>query len=195
MTRSEVLKRVRPSTRHSEPWSIAILLAAGMLMAVPSLGRSQTIPDAGVLQQQPQQQIEQERRERLPAQAPSPAPVPPIHEPSPQAETVWVNDYRFEGNTLLTDEQLQSVVAPYAGRRADLILLREAAAAVADRYRKAEWIVRAYLPQQDVSDGHILIAIVEAKVGDVALDDPTHQGSGPSMCWAQYSAASHLGNI
>ncbi|MCS6317757.1 MAG: ShlB/FhaC/HecB family hemolysin secretion/activation protein, partial [Nitrospira sp.] len=172
MTRREGSKRLKPSTRHSEPWSVAILLAAGMLMAVPSLGRSQTIPDAGVLQQQPQQQIEQERRERLPAQAPSPAPVPPIHEPSPQAETVWVNDYRFEGNTLLTDEQLQSVVAPYAGRRADLTLLREAAAAVADRYRKAEWIVRTYLPQQDVSDGHILIAIVEAKVGDVALDDP-----------------------
>lgn len=172
MTRREALKTLKQSTRHSESWSVAILLAAGILMGAPSLGRSQTIPDAGVLQQQPQQHIEQERRERLPAQAPSPAPVPPTHEPSPQAETVWVNDYRFEGNTLLTDEQLQSVVAPYAGRRADLTLLREAAAAVADRYRKAEWIVRAYLPQQDVSNGHILIAIVEAKVGDVALDDP-----------------------
>jgi len=126
-----------------------------------------------VLQQQPQQQIEQERRERLPSQTPSLVPESSPQESSPEAETVWVSDYRFEGNTLLSDAQLQSVVAPYVGRRAGLSVLREVAAAVSDRYRKAGWHVRAYLPQQDVSGGHILIALVEARVGEVLLDgDP-----------------------
>lgn len=161
------------SIRHHELWLSLIGLAAGILIGVPSVSRAQTIPDAGVLQQQPQQQIEEERRERLPSQAPSLTPEPSPSEPSPEAETVWVTGYRFEGNTRLTDEQLQAVVAPYVGRRADLTLLREAAAAVTDRYRNAGWIVRTYLPQQDVSGGHILIAIMEATVGEVMLDgDP-----------------------
>ncbi len=163
---------MRAMVRYESGFVVSLVII-GCLIDSPSVSRAQTVPDAGVMQQQPQQQIEQERRERLPSQTPGLVPETTPQEPSPEAETVWVSDYRFEGNTLLTDAQLQSVVAPYAGRRAGLGVLREAAAAVSERYQKAGWLVRVYLPQQDVSGGHILIAIVEGRVGDVMLDgDP-----------------------
>lgn len=71
---------------------------------------------------------------------------------------------------MLTAEQLLPVVVPFSNRRMDLTLLREAAVAVADHYRKAGWIVHAYLPQQDITSGSVLIRIVEATLGKAALD-------------------------
>ncbi|ULA65791.1 MAG: Peptide transporter [Nitrospira sp.] len=138
------------------------------LMAAASFG--QTIPDAGVLQQREQRQIEQERRESVPGQAPTPAPGTSPNEPAEGAVTVFVSGYRFEGNTLVPEEELRQVVASYADRQVDLVLLQRAAAVVAEHYRQRGWIVRTYLPQQDVTGGNILINIIEAMVGEVSLE-------------------------
>lgn len=143
-------------------------LGVVMLMASAALG--QTIPDAGTLQQREQRQIEQERRDAVPGQAPTPAPETSPREPTEGTVTVFVSDYRFEGNTLVSEEELRRVVTSYADRQVDLPLLQSAAAAVAEYYRQRGWIARTYLPQQDVTDGSILIKIIEATVGEVSLE-------------------------
>ncbi|WP_181416545.1 ShlB/FhaC/HecB family hemolysin secretion/activation protein [Nitrospira lenta] len=148
------------------------LTTVGHVSPYVSLTLAQTVPDAGGLQQRRQQERDQERLEQLPSQTPSNTPARPLQEPAPPSATVRVSAYRFEGNTRLTAEELQAAVAPYIDRQMDLPLLREAAAAVADRYRNAGWVVQTYLPQQDITDGMVLIAIVEATLGQVSLDDP-----------------------
>ena len=48
--------------------------------------------------------------------------------------------------------------------------MQAAAAAVAETYRAAGWVVRAYLPQQDIQDGIVTLQIVEAVFGSVKLE-------------------------
>ena len=164
---STVIAVVGEMPRTLVPFIHAFFLLA-FLWTSPSL--AQTPPDAGVLQQQRQQQLERERLENLPQQAPQERPVTPSTEATLADETVFVTAYRFEGNTRLTDAQLQTVVAPYLNRSMDLSTLRTVTTVVAEHYRKKGWLVRVHLPQQDVTGGTVLIAIQEALLGSVISD-------------------------
>lgn len=120
-------------------------------------------PDAGTLRQQIEEDIlPTPLRETVPAKPAEPEPLK-----TPQGVTVTVKAFRFVGNTLLTDEQLADVVASYLNRALDLNALNAAASAVAKAYRETGWIVRAYLPKQEIQDGIVTIQIVEAVFGKV----------------------------
>lgn len=133
---------------------------------------AQTPPDAGALQQQ----IERDIRPALPPQAKplKPAEPPPLKLPA--GATVTVKAFRFAGNTLLDAAQLAPVVESWLARPLGFAQLQEAAAAVAEAYRAAGWIVRAYLPKQDITDGIVTIQIVEAVYGGAMIEgaDPLH---------------------
>lgn len=134
-----------------------VLFVTALLL--PLFAHAQAVPDAGSLRQQ----IERERQ-----QPPLPEKASPLKgaAPAPLAlapgQTVQVNDYRFAGNLLLGDVQLQPVVQPFVGR-IGFGGLTQAAQAVANAYRDAGWIVRAYLPEQDVTEGTVTIQVVEAR--------------------------------
>ena len=165
---------VRPPSMKISHISSALLIsfAIGQLGALPSL--AQTIPDAGVLQQQ-QQQLEQERERTFPTEVPPDA-TPAPQQPTESAVTVLVKTFQFSGNTQYTDEQLQTVVVPYVNQHLNLAALRKATAAVSEYYREAGWVVRAYLPKQDITDGTVTINIQEATFGGAVLsgEPPTH---------------------
>lgn len=131
----------------------------------PLLGFAQPTPDAGALQQQ----IERERQEQLPQRMAPQKPATPAPM-NPTGMTVVVKQFRFTGNTLLTAEQLTPVVASYMNRPLDFAQLQAAAAAVAEAYRAAGWLVNAYLPKQDINDGTITIQVVEAVFGKVKFE-------------------------
>jgi len=126
---------------------------------------AQALPDAGSVLRQ----IEQDRRVKLPPES-----EPEIPEPAPAdssgGPTVSVQEYRFVGNTLLSDTELAAVVEPFAGRTANFAELQAAAMKVAEAYRNAGWVVRAFLPQQDVTDGTVTIEVVEAQLGEVLIE-------------------------
>jgi hemolysin activation/secretion protein len=129
------------------------------------------LPDAGSLRQQ----IEQQRELHLPQAAPLPRVSPPP-EIAPQAGiSVAVKSFRFAGNTLLSAEQLAPALAPFVGRTLDFAGLQRATDAVATAYREAGWIVRAYLPQQDVSEGTITVQVVEARFAGVRFEGAPSQ--------------------
>lgn len=153
---------------------MGVLLTVGVIqLAQPYPGNGQTAPDAGAIQQQRQQQLERERRERLPAQVPELSGTQPPREPAPPSPSVLVTEYEFEGNTIFSQQDLRLVLRPFTNREMDLALLREATLAVAERYRAAGKMVHVYLPQQDITDGHVRIAILEAKLGEVLYEgDP-----------------------
>lgn len=88
---------------------------------------------------------------------------------SPGQATVTVSRFQFVGNTLLSETQLTAAVAPYLSRPLTFVELQQAANAVAEAYREAGWIVRAYLPKQDIEGGVVTIQIVEAVFGQTQL--------------------------
>lgn len=140
--------------------AVASLLLGGMASAV-----AQTPPDAGSLLQQTQP-----RAPALPPQAPQNLAPPPAPMPSAPGMAVTVERFRFEGNTLLTDAVLAQAVAPYLQRPLDFQGLQSAALAVAEAYRRAGWIVRAYLPRQEIAGGVVTIQVVEAVFGGARVD-------------------------
>lgn len=145
---------------------VAVLQIAVATALSPILAVAQTPPDAGSLLQQ----IDRERALQLPRRiAPERPAEPTPMRPTPGA-VVTVREFRFAGNTLLSTEQLLPAVAEYLDRPLDFTQLQAAAAAVAKVYREAGWIVRAYLPAQDIQDGIVTIQIVEAVFGKVLIE-------------------------
>ena len=104
-----------------------------------------------------------------PATLKRPVPVPARDIP-PDAVTVKVNRFVFTGNTLLSDEQLQASIAPYLGRPLSFIELQVAADSVANTYRDAGWVVRAFLPKQEIEEGVVKIQIIEALFGRALIE-------------------------
>lgn len=157
--RKNHLVKFKPRSAHG-----CAALASLIVTFIPGLGYAQAVPGAGTLLQQ----IERPQHPALPPKA-EPLFVPPPVLQSLGGETLIVNDFKFAGNTLLTSAQLAPAVARFKGRALSFAELQNAAIAVATTYRKAGWVVRAYLPQQDITGGTVTIQIVEAKFGAVRV--------------------------
>lgn len=135
-------------------------------------GWAQTTPDAGSLRQQ----IEQQRGISLPTAQPRHIPSPPPPEIKPKAgTTILVKAFRFAGNTLLSSEQLTPALAGFVGQELDFDGLQRTADAVATAYREAGWIVRVYLPEQDISEGELTLQVVEATLGGLRFEGEASQ--------------------
>ena len=122
-------------------------------------------PDAGAIRQQ----IEQNQTSTMPRKIAPERPVEPATMQPQSGLITTVKSFRFVGNTLLSNAKLTIVVASYLNRPLDFNQLQAAATAVANAYRDAGWIVRAYLPQQDIVDGVVTIQIVEAVFGGAEI--------------------------
>ncbi len=123
-----------------------VLLGLGSALRLPA----QTLPDAGALLQQ------------LPhvggtvppgANDSVPGPLPEAAPPPDGGLQVAVEQFAFSGNHLFSSAALQAVLAPYAQRRLSFSQLQEAAQALAAFYRQSGWVVRTYLPAQEISAG------------------------------------------
>lgn len=78
--------------------------------------------------------------------------------------TVQVQTFQVQGNTLLPAADIEARLAPFKGA-ATLQRLRDAAAAVQDLYRRAGYGgVVAFLPEQSLAGGQVLIRVVEGKL-------------------------------
>jgi hemolysin activation/secretion protein len=167
----------------------ALLLSLVAVFA--STAQAQTPPDAGSLQQQ----IERERQQKMPRrQAPDKPALPAAIKPT-SGVVVTVKQYRFLGNTLLSSEQLSPAVAPYLNRPVDFAQLNAAAAAAAEVYRAAGWVVRAYLPQQDIQAGVVTIQIVEAVFGKLRLEGALPQRLSASRIESIFTARQASGAL
>ncbi len=148
----------------------ALICAIALLGS--DLARAQTPPDAGSLLQQ----LEQQRHNPLPPKSAPQFEAPPPME-SFGGTTVIVKSFLFAGNTLLSTAQLSPLVAKFLDRPVSFGELQNAAVAVAAAYRQAGWVVRVYLPKQDITGGAVTIQIVEAKFGAVQVEGKTYRAS------------------
>jgi hemolysin activation/secretion protein/outer membrane protein OmpA-like peptidoglycan-associated protein len=96
--------------------------------------------------------------------------APPSELKATNGMSVTVHEFRFTGNTLLPAARLATAVVPFLNRPLSFNELNKATAAVTEFYRQAGWIVRSYLPEQDIVDGIVTIHIVEAVFGGANIN-------------------------
>ncbi len=152
------------------PTILPIVLSLSVAQ-MPMSAWAQAAPDAGSL-------LRQIEKDREPGKIPKYI-VPPRPAATPMkplsGHLITVSAFRFSGNRLLSGEQLQAAVAPYLAHPIDFSQLQKAADAVAEIYRQAGWVVRVYLPQQEIKDGIVTIAIAEAVFGGVKFEGAPQQ--------------------
>ena len=141
--------------------ALAALLSCSVL---PAISVAQTPPSASTLQQQIERD-QQAGRQRLPVpEAPKAEAQKPL-----QGQTIVVQEFRFKGNTLLSNEELRSALAPLLGRPLDFARLQSSSVLVADLYRNKGWVVQTFLPGQSIEQGSVTIEIVEAVYGQTLV--------------------------
>ena len=175
--------------KRAQKSGVRVSFALGLLAA--SLAQAQTPPDAGRLQQQ----IEREQQPVLPPKLPPAAAILPPKMRALSGQTLAVAQFKFAGNTRLTAGQLGAAVAPFLNREVDFSQLEAAASAVASAYRDAGWVVRAYLPAQDIAAGVVTIQVVEAVFGKVVLDGPAARWVKPAVVLAIFEAQQQRGAL
>lgn len=141
----------------------SVLVAA---LATPS--QAQVPPDAGALRQQ----IEQGRELQAPRQVPIPS-ADDLTQPAAKKTGIQIEatSFRLIGNTLIDSAQLQNALAPFLNRPLDYNLLQKAVGVVIEQYQRAGWLVRAFLPEQDIVGGLVTIQVVEAKFGGTRVEE------------------------
>ncbi|MCL2925379.1 MAG: filamentous hemagglutinin N-terminal domain-containing protein, partial [Trichodesmium sp. MAG_R04] len=82
---------------------------------------------------------------------------------------VTIKQFNFEGNTKLSNEELQQQLKPYINKPITFFQLIEARSAITQYYTKNKYITSgAFIPLQTISDnGTLTIQVVEGKVGEI----------------------------
>ena len=156
-------------------WALCCLLGASAVIA-------DTLPSAGSLQQN----IQTGRGLNKPAMPPT-SNLPPLlpKQIARGGPTLTVSQFRWVGNSLFSNHDLDRLTAASLGQTMDFAQLEMVAVAIANHYRAAGYVVQTRLPAQDIVNGVVTIEITEATFGKVRLDGPNSKREKkgmPLMC-------------
>lgn len=120
-------------------------------------------------------QLQQELQRQLPPLQNLPQPGPQVQKPivreaPDNSVTVTVQGFKVEGNTVISTEDIQAVLAPWLGKTVTLSELENAANQVATLYQAKGRLVQVTLPPQKITDGIVTLKIIEAKLGAVKVE-------------------------
>lgn len=105
-------------------------------------------------------------------------------------ETVSVERLEFLGNEIFSQWELQYYLCNYCGQELCMYDLQCLCAMIQDLYvRNGYFLARAYLPEQDVKDGLIVVKILEGTLGKVKVRGNCHHSEA-----FIYSYLSHMIN-
>jgi len=159
----------QPNTFHRS------LLATALGLAFASAAQAQATA--------PRPDIGEALRQAQPPAVPAPAqpPLPNIGGTTLEAPmqvlpgggpSIAVQRFAVTGNRAIDSASLLALVAPDQGKTLTLAQLEAIASKLTQYYRSAGYFVaRAYLPQQEVKDGVLLLRIVEGNYGRFVLDN------------------------
>jgi len=81
-----------------------------------------------------------------------------------------VKTITVEGATLLGRDEVRNIVAAYEGQALTLRAIQKIADLITDEYRKKGYVTsRAYIPPQTITDGNLVIRVVEGKLGKIEV--------------------------
>ncbi len=113
-----------------------------------------------------------------PLQTQAPPQVAPMEQAASEPKIKKIN---FKGNQRINDQQLSRVVEKYVGVMINTDVLIQATEAVNNFYRKMGYLAFAEMPNQDLTDGTVLIQIAEARFSGAVVEDPTGQLSKTNL--------------
>jgi len=90
--------------------------------------------------------------------------------PEDEGPGIAVKGFRFEGNTSLSDQQLERVFSPYSDTSLTPRQIYSLTDLIKQLYATTDLAVSAKVPPQDVEDGIVLFTIREAGFAGVELD-------------------------
>jgi hemolysin activation/secretion protein len=146
------------------------VLAASAPLPLATLAMASP-PDGGSLLRE----IQRDNIKREPAAQPFKStplkePAAPSTEP-PDPTRFTVQAFRIVGATLVADGLLQAALAPWLNRPISFVDLQEASRALTEVYRAQGWLARPQVPAQELTDGVVTLSVVEARLGQVRIDD------------------------
>jgi hemolysin activation/secretion protein len=184
---SRVADRLRaPRRGGSGPaWALAAAVLAtaagapGAAWAQPTPQQLQDIQREQIrIQQQEQQRRDEQLRgldpaRRLPGTVTPNLPDAPAL-PAGAGACSQVTAIELEGAQRLTPAEREELTRPWIGRCMGLPEIGELMRAVTNRYVEMGLVTtRVYIPQQDLGQGRLRLLVLEGKVGELRLDDPS----------------------
>ena len=100
----------------------------------------------------------------------SPVEIKPLS-PKPGQLSFTVKHFVFIGNIKLSNDELQPIVADFIDKPITFDDLKRVTDAITEFYREKGWLVRVFLPQQDITEGTVTIRIIEARLGGLKIDN------------------------
>ena len=98
--------------------------------------------------------------------------------PAPGEKKIVVSQFRVTGNTLLSDEELRKLCAIYEGKELTLPQLKDVARNLTALYqRNGYFLVRAYVPAQNIQANQVELRVVEGKIGEVTVEGAENYSS------------------
>lgn len=81
-----------------------------------------------------------------------------------------IDRFKLEGNTLLAPDDIEATLMPFAGKQREFADVQRAMEALRLRYRAAGFsAVWVSAPEQDLDRGVVILKVVEARIGKVAI--------------------------
>jgi hemolysin activation/secretion protein len=112
----------------------------------------------------------------------------PAAVPAPVELRFDVTRYRVEGNTLLAQDEIERVLAPFTGKGRDFGDVQRALEALQEAYRARGYsAVQVYLPEQELARGEVRLRVIEAKIarlevaGNKFFDEANIRRSLPAL--------------
>jgi hemolysin activation/secretion protein len=82
-----------------------------------------------------------------------------------------VSRFDVQGNTLLSTDEIQTLLAPYRGANRDFADVQRALEALQQAYAKRGYtMVRVALPEQELDRGVVRLRVIEARIGRVTIE-------------------------
>jgi len=86
-----------------------------------------------------------------------------------------IRHYRVDGNTLLPQERIDQILAPFVGVGKDFGDVQRALEALQTAYQTAGFgSVEIRLPEQELERGEVRLTVIEAKIGKVTVEGNEH---------------------
>jgi hemolysin activation/secretion protein len=158
---------VATTSTQGEPGKRLLAAAVSLLVMVTCAAVAQTQAPTRPQRPQPRPQQAQPVTPQTQAQQPQ-AQVAPSQPPAPVR--FEIQRYIVEGNTLLSQSQVDAAVAPFTGKDRDFGDIQKALEALQDAYSSRGYnAVRVNIPEQDIRAGQVRLSVVEARLRRVQV--------------------------
>jgi hemolysin activation/secretion protein len=147
-------------------------LALGvMLISINGVAAPLTPGDRDFIQNQQQQRLQQDQQQRD-ALSQTVAPQSTPAATSGQSGPCFpIHHIEIRNATLISGSQQQTLTAPYINQCLDLTKINSLVHAISDWYMQRGFITsRAFLTEQDLSQGQLIIPVLEGKLDTIHLD-------------------------